>query len=413
MEDPEDGGRQAVARRVADLVDELAPELVELSHAIHAEPELAFEERFAASALAGAIERRGLEVERGAYGLDTAFAARAGTSGPHVVVCLEYDALPEIGHACGHNVIAATGLGAGLALAAVARDAGGRVTILGTPAEERDGGKILMAERGAFRSADAAMMVHPAARDLVSPRMLAMVQVDVEARGQEAHAAGFPWRGRNALDAIVLGYTAVAALRQHVHPDERIHGIITHGGDAPNIVPKRAAARFNIRSTSEARLERLHQRVMACFEGGATASGCDLDHRARRPYADLRTNGPLADAYQRHAAALGRPLLAADEAGAAVGSTDMGNVSKLLPSIHPMVGITTSDVALHTEEFARHAVGEHADRAIVDAAKALARTALDLWRDPALRSAVRREFETAGPASLAESPDRGGADQRP
>lgn len=389
----------ALKARVVDVVDEIADELVELSHAIHERPELAFEERFASEALSEALERHGVDVERGAFDLDTAFLAEVGSEGPVVAVCCEYDALPDIGHACGHNVIATAGLGAGIALASIAEDAGGRVRILGTPAEERGGGKILMVERGAFAGVDVAEMVHPAGSDFLTPQMLAMIQLDLRAHGREAHAAGFPWRGVNALDAIVLGYTSVAALRQHIHPTERIHGIITRGGDAPNVVPKRAAARFNIRSTTEARLEKLQARVLACFEGAATATGCELEHRFLGPYADLITNEPLAETYRRNGEAVGRTFL--DPAGVdlpAVGSTDMGNVSKVVPSIHPMIGIAPPNVPLHTEEFARHAVSDAADAAVVEGAQALAMTAVDVWGDAGLLTAARRWFDgRAGP----------------
>ena len=381
--------------QVCDAVDGLAAELVELSHAIHERPELAFEERFASSALADAFEGHGVMVERGAFDLDTAFVVRVGEGdGPHVAICCEYDALPSIGHACGHNVIATAGLGAGIALAEIVRDLGGRLSIFGTPAEERGGGKALMAERGAFDGVDAAMMVHPAGSDLLAPDMLAMIQLDVRARGREAHAAGFPWRGINALDAIVLGYMGVAALRQHIHPSERVHGIITHGGEAANVVPNLAAARFNVRSTSIERLDRLQRRVLACFEGAATAAGCELEHRFVGPYADLVTNGPLAERYQANAVALGRQFLdPADVKVPAVGSTDMGNVSQIVPAIHPMIGIAPANVPLHTKAFAGHAVSEAADRAVIEGAKALAMTAVDVWTDPTLAPAARAAFD--------------------
>lgn len=384
--------------QVIDTVERLAGELVSLSHEIHAHPELAFEEHFAAGALTGALEEQGLTVERGAYDIETAFVARAGEGnpGPHVAVCLEYDALPEIGHACGHNVIATAGLGAGVALASVCEELGGRLSIFGTPAEERGGGKIMMAERGAFDGVDVAMMVHPAGHDFLTPEMLAMIQLDVRAHGKEAHAAGFPWRGVNALDAIVLGYMGVAALRQHIHPSERIHGIITRGGDAPNVVPKLAGARFNIRSTTVPRLERLQERVLACFEGAAAGAGCTLEHRFLGPYADLVTNEPLARTYQAHAETLGRQFLdPTDVRLPAVGSTDMGNVSQLVPSIHPMIAVAPPDVPLHTEEFAHRAIGEAADRAVTDGAKALALTGVAAWSDPRLVDAARAAFTNA------------------
>ncbi|MBI2170172.1 MAG: M20 family metallopeptidase [Actinobacteria bacterium] len=370
--------------QVREVVNECAGELVALSHAIHEHPELAFEEHFASSALCDALEGHGIAVERPAFGLDTAFIARVGDGdGPNVAICCEYDALPEVGHACGHNVIATAGLGAGIAAAAVVEQAGGRLTILGTPAEERAGGKIMMAEKGAFADVDVAMMVHPAGVDLLAPQMLAMTQLDVRAHGKEAHAAAFPWRGVNALDAIVLGYMGVAALRQHIHPTERVHGIITRGGDASNVVPKLAAARFNVRSETEERLDALKARVLACFEGAAAAAGCELEHRFLGPYSDLVTNPALAEAYRRNAEELGRRFVdPATLTTRAMGSTDMGNVSKLVPSIHPMIAVAPPNVPLHTAEFAGHAVSEAADQAVVDGASALAMTAVDVWTDP-------------------------------
>lgn len=372
----------ALKTRVCDLVDAVAGELVEISHAIHERPELAFEEEFAASTLAQALEAHDVEVERGAFELDTAFVARVGGHGPAVAICCEYDALPGIGHACGHNVIGAAGLGAGIALAELAAEGHGRVIILGTPAEELGGGKILMAERGALDGVDVAMMVHPAGADILAPRMLAMSQLDVRAHGSEAHAAAFPWRGRNALDAIVLGYQAVAALRQHIRPSERVHGVITRGGDAANVVPRLAAARFIVRAPTVTRLEQLQERVLACFEGGAAAAGCDLEHRFIGPTADLVTNPALAERYRRHAEELGRRFLEPDQMSqAALGSTDMGNVSHIVPSIHPMIGIAPPGTALHTEEFTRYARSEAADAAVIEGAKAMAMTAVDLWTD--------------------------------
>lgn len=222
-------------------IDANADTLLRVSHEIHANPEENFEEHFAHALLTDTLTAAGLDVDRGAYGLDTAFAARVGERGPNIAVLLEYDALPAIGHACGHNVIAAAGLGAGLAAAALATEAGGRVTILGTPAEEGGGGKVFMVERGALDGVDAAMMVHPADADLTTMNAVAIHRLDVVFHGQPAHAAAYPWKGVNALDAAVLGYMNVAALRQHIRPNERIHGVFTDGGDKPNIVPARSA----------------------------------------------------------------------------------------------------------------------------------------------------------------------------
>lgn len=380
-----DGAVEALKARAGELVREAGEELVALSHAVHGRPELAFEERFASAALADALADRGIAVERGAHGLETAFVARAGERGPTVAVCCEYDALPGIGHGCGHNVIAAAGLGAGLALAALAEEAGGRVVVVGTPAEEKGGGKILLLRRGAFEGVDAAMMVHPAGIDALAPTMLAMAQLDVRAHGRPAHAAAFPWKGVNALDAVVLGYVGVAALRQHIRPTERVHGVITRGGDVPNVVPELAAARYNVRAETLDRLDDLKRRVLACAEAGATAAGATLEHRFLDPYADLVSHRPLLEAYAANAAALGRDVRwPEDVSRPAFGSTDMGNVSQAVPSIHPMVAVAPPHVALHTAEFAEHAVSEEADRAVVEAAIALARTAVDVWARPGL-----------------------------
>src|SRR5947209_1219877 len=256
----------AAKDRLAEEVDGRAGVLVETSHRIHERPELLFEERFAADALCSALEGEGLEVERGAYGLETAFAATAGSDGPMVAVLCEYDALPAIGHGCGHNIIATAGLGAGLAAAALAEELGGRVRILGTPAEEGGGGKVFMAEAGAFEGVDAAMMVHPAGHDLLQMDAIAIATWEVEYFGREAHAAAYPHLGRNALDAAVLGYNAVAALRQHIEPTDRIHGIFSKAGDKPNIVPDHTVAEWYVRSRTILSLQPLKERVLACLE---------------------------------------------------------------------------------------------------------------------------------------------------
>src|SRR5439155_2186911 len=269
----------AAKERLVEEVDRRADDLVEASHRIHDRPELLFEERFAADVLCGALADAGLDVERGAFGLETAFAARAGREGPTIAVLCEYDALPGIGHGCGHNIIATAGLGAGLAAAALADAAGGRVLILGTPGEEGGGGKVLMAEAGAFEGVDAAMMVHPAGIDVLQMNAIAIATWEVEYFGREAHAAAYPHLGRNALDAAVLGYNAVAALRQHIEPTDRIHGIFTRGGDKPNIVPDHTVAEWYVRSRTILTLQPLKERVLACLEAGASAAGCRMEHR--------------------------------------------------------------------------------------------------------------------------------------
>jgi amidohydrolase len=381
--------QQMVAR-----VDALAPVLVDVSHRIHERPELLFEEHFAHDLLSGILEQEGVDTVRGAYGLDTAFAARAGREGPVIAVCCEYDALPGIGHACGHNIIAAAGLGAGLAAAALADTAGGRVVILGTPAEEGGAGKVLMADEGAFDGVDAAMMVHPAGADLCTMDAIASAFLRVDYRGEAAHAAAFPQRGRNALDAAVLGYVNVAALRQHIRPTDRIHGVFTKAGDKPNIVPDHTAMEWMVRSARAATLDRLKPRVVAALEAGAHATGCTVEHRfTGRDYADLVDLESYMGLYRDNMATLGRQVLDPRSAGMpVVGSTDMGNISYLVPSIHPMIQVAPPHVSIHSAEFTRYAGSPDGDRAVVDGAKAMAMTIADLWATPTTLGAVRDEF---------------------
>lgn len=382
----------ALKERATAEVARWTDRLLEVSHDIHAHPELCFEEHHAHEVLTAVLAEAGLAPERGAFGVPTAFRATAGASGPVVAVLCEYDALPGIGHACGHNVIAAAGLGAGLALAAVAAEAGGRVAVLGTPAEEGGGGKIVMERAGAFDGVDAAMMIHPADADLLLMSSLAIQTLDVTYEGRAAHAAAAPWKGRNALDAAVLGYVNVAALRQHITPEERVHGVLTEAGEKPNIVPRRAAAQWYVRSPSAAGLEELKARVLTCLHAGAEASGCTMQHTwDDRPYLDVRDNEVMMAAFAANAAALGRPLTDPRAAGAprVLGSTDMGNVSYRCPSIHPMLQVAPSGVAIHTPEFAAHAVSAAADRAVVDGALAMAHTAIDLWCTGLLADAKR------------------------
>jgi amidohydrolase len=381
---------EAAKQRVAEEVDRRADVLVETSHRIHDRPELLFEERFAADALCAALGDAGLDVERGAFGLETAFAARAGTEGPTIAVLCEYDALPGIGHGCGHNIIATAGLGAGLAAAALADAAGGRVVVMGTPGEEGGGGKVLMADAGAFDGVDAAMMIHPAGHELLQMNAIAIATWEVEYFGREAHAAAYPHLGRNALDAAVLGYNAVAALRQHIEPTDRIHGIFSQAGDKPNIVPDHTVAEWYVRSRTILSLQSLKERVLACLEAGAAAAGCRMEYRVTCPeYSDLRTNGPMADLYRTNVERLGRHP---DAHGTLVGSTDMGNVSYVVPSIHPMIKVSPDDVAIHTRDFAGWAVKPEGDKAVLDGAKAMAMTVADLWLRPDVLDAARRAF---------------------
>jgi amidohydrolase len=385
-------------RDVIAEIDRLAPLLVEISRDIHAHPELNYEETHAHDVLTDALGAGFSSVTRSAFGVDTAFHTSTGdTNGPRVAIVLEYDALPEIGHACGHNVIAAAGLGASLGLAPIVGSAGGLLEVYGTPAEEGGGGKIAMARNGAFRGLDAAMMVHPADVDITSMRAIAIHECCAHFHGSEAHAAAAPHRGRNALDGAVLAYNSIAALRQHIRPTERVHGVFTHGGDKPNIVPKYAAMNWYVRSDTLETLKPLQQRVEQCFRGAAQATGCEVDIQWEdHAYADVRDSTALLTAYVANGREVGRDFVAPSPNSMVVGSTDMGNVSYLAPSIHPMIQVAPRGVPIHTARFADYAGGEEGDRAAVDGAKVLALTALDVWANRQLRESIAAEFATIG-----------------
>jgi len=392
---------ETLKRDVCAAIDAIASELVAVSHEIHAHPELAFEEVRASRLLADTASKAGLPAKLGVFGLDTAIAADFGTGAvPTVALLSEYDALPGIGHACGHNIIATTALGAALGLAALGTRLPGRVRWLGTPAEERGGGKEIMARNGAFEGVDAALMVHPSGVNLASMPCIAIAEVECIYRGVAAHASAMPERGVNALDALVIAYQAIGALRQHIRPTERLHGIITDGGQAPNIVPERAAGRFYVRAANAAQLAELKPRVEGCFRAGADATGATLELVwGDVDYLDLNTSWPLARRYQANAETLGLTFFPYDKLPPGMqGSTDMGNVSHRVPSIHPMIATSPPHVTIHNAEFAKWAGSETGDRAVLDGAKALAMTALDFFCDEALRAEVARAF-AAGASS--------------
>jgi len=387
--------------QVADIIDALAPELIEVSHAIHAKPELAFHEHEAARCLTAALEAHDLGVTREAFGLPTAYASSFGEGPAEVAILSEYDALPAIGHACGHNIIATTGLGAALALSRLNGALPGRVRYLGTPAEEQGGGKELMAQEGAFDGLDAAMMVHPAGIDLVTMPCICISEVRVTYTGRSAHASAIPHRGINALDALITAYQAIAQLRQHIQQTERIHGIITKGGDAPNIVPEKSQALFYVRAADATDLAPLKERVENCFRAGALATGCEVEIAwSKADYLDMKTSWPIAAAYEANAAKVGRDLFPLEKIPASTaGSTDMGNVSHRVPSIHPLIACAPQEVMIHNPEFTRWAGSELGDKACIDGAKLLAMTALDVLCDDTLRESAREEFKATAEAS--------------
>ncbi len=388
----------------AATVDRGAAALVELSHRIHAHPELSFEEHRAAAWCAGALAAGGFTVEAPVAGLDTAFVATAGDGPLTVAICCEYDALPEIGHACGHNVIAAAAVGAGLALAPLADELGCTVKVLGTPAEEGGGGKITMLEAGAFDGCNAAMMVHPWPTELVQMPCLAVAHYDVAYAGKEAHASAFPEQGRNAADALTVAQVAIGLLRQHSRPGDQVHGIVTLGGAAPNIVPAHTRAKYYVRSTSLPALEAWDERVRHCFEAGALATGCELEFLPQGPvYSEFATDGDLARRYRANAEARGRHFPDPPE-HAVPASTDMANVSLAMPSIHPTLGLDSLPAVNHQAAFTAHCARPVADKALLDGAVAMAWTVVDAALDPAERSRLTAAaYRHPGPAPSAAS----------
>ncbi|HJP40177.1 MAG TPA: M20 family metallopeptidase [Dehalococcoidia bacterium] len=376
-------------------IDRVSAELRELSLSIHETPELNFEEHHAHSRLTDFLESKGFRVERGAYEMSTAFEAVTGSGGPTLAVLSEYDALPGIGHACGHNLIAISGVAVGLALKEALGDSAGTVVILGSPAEEGGGGKICMIDRGAFESVDAAMMLHPAPHDSVWFQANAIQTIEVEYHGQNAHAGSAPWEGINALDAMISAFNNVSMMRQQLRPTDRVHGVITDGGLKPNIIPHHTAAEFYIRSVNVKQLEELQEKVRACFTGAAEGTRCRLDFRLTgTPYSDVVVNDVMGKRYALHFRELGGTVPSKSSAGPSGFSTDMGNVSYTVPSIHPMFAIPVSDgVGNHTPGFTACAATEKAHEASLRASKSLALTALDLFDDPALLAAAKDEFE--------------------
>jgi len=355
-------------------------ELREISRWLYDHPETAFQEYESSAHLASYLAEKGFEVEYPAYGLDTSFVARTGAAGPEVIICAEYDALPGVGHACGHNLIATAALGAGIALAGLADELGIRVTVLGTPAEEKYSGKVDLIEAGAFKGGAVAMMVHPTGENIVDPAILAVHHVVVDFYGKDSHAAAAPWEGVNALDAFVQAYVNTATLRQHMYPTDKIHCIVTHGGDAPNIIPSHTRSEWYVRAATDTRLEELMGKVQACFDAAAAATGCTVEvTRSGHPMIDLISDPVMVEAFVSNSAALGRTMGRGSErqAGSA-GSTDMGNVSHELPSIHPMIDIKPCGAVIHQPEFAAHTITPDGDLAIRDGALAMAWTVIDL-----------------------------------
>ncbi len=374
--------------RATQAFENVETDLQGISQWLYDNPETAYKEFESSAKIARYLADHGFDVNYPTHGLDTAFEANAGTSGPRVVICCEYDALPEVGQACGHNIIATAAMGAGIAVAEMADELGIRVTVLGTPAEEGGGGKVALIEAGAFEDAAASMMIHPSPEDMLDPAFQARASFKVEFFGKETHAAFAPSHGINALDAYVQAYMNVSTLRQQLMAGDTVHNIIEHGGDASNIIPAYTRSAWGIRALTDARLDELIAKVRACWEAAATATGCRLEVTPNDyPYATMNNNQTMASLFKANSEGLGRPMPTEEELGGpGGGSSDMGNVSHVVPSIHPMVGIDSQGSVNHQKEFAASTVTESGKAAIRDGALAMAHTIIDMagndvWND--------------------------------
>lgn len=402
------GADAEVVATATAAVDEASGDLFTLSSALYADPELGFEEHRSAARVADLLRARGFTPEVGVYGLDTALKCSVSNgSGPTIAVISEYDALPGIGHGCGHNVICAAGVGAFLGAAAVVERLGGTVVLLGTPAEENGSGKEIMARNGAFEGVDAAMMVHPLpGPSALTFNYLGLREVHVVYTGLTAHASATPQLGINALDAAVLAYTGISAMRQQLPDADRVHGIITDGGKRPNVIPERAELHYYLRSPSTASLIALSNKVQAIFEGAALATGAQLElfWDDCPPCLPLRSNSVLETQFAARFNETGEQIFHEVDTGQGLsGSTDMGNVSERLPSIHPMLGIAPAGLAPHTREFADYSDTDRSREVIRNGAVAMAATVADLLADPAVLAAAQASFEeTGGAADLTE-----------
>ncbi|AII04778.1 amidohydrolase [Rhodococcus wratislaviensis] len=372
---------------VEAAVRSIETDLIALSHSIHSEPELAFEEFRSVAKITELLERSGFDVQSGIAGLPTAFDATFGSGDLVIGICAEYDALPEIGHACGHNIIAASAVGAGVALATVADRLGITVRVIGTPAEESGGGKIAMLEKGVFDDVAAALMVHPGPIDITGATSLALADIAVTFTGREAHASAAPEFGRNAADAATVAQVGIGLLRQHLSPGQQIHGIVSDGGTAPNIVPARSEMLYYLRAETAWSLSELTTRAEACFAAGALATGCTHEIRTVSPtYTELTPDPWLVATYREQIIDMGRtPLPLEWEGVRPLGSTDMGNVTNVLPGIHPVIGLDSGGAVTHQPRFAAACITESADRAVIDGAIALARTAVRAATDETQR----------------------------
>ena len=376
---------------IHDVIESEKENLVNIAREIHRQPELGGREFLASGLITAYLERHNFEIERGIGGLETAFMASSGGEGFHIAYCSEYDALPEIGHGCGHNLIGIAGVTAGIALAACLGQLPGRVSVIGTPNEEGEGGKIDLVRAGVFSAIDIAMIFHPGCSTRTHVESLACQDYEFIFHGRNAHAACEPWEGRNALDGVILTFNGINALRQHLKDDVRIHGIITEGGRAANIIPERAVAQFCIRAKDNDYLEEVVKKVKECARGAALASGTELEIKSlEHPFDAMISNRVMAEIFAESLTEAGYKINSQHEEG--LGSIDMGNVSRVTPSIHPVLAITEQWVPGHTREFADLCDTEEAYAVMLAAGRAMAITGLKVLHSPALQQKIKKEF---------------------
>lgn len=370
---------------IISTVDDFADQLLTLSHEISADPELSYDEHRAAERCAALLEKHGFEVERHSYGQPTSFAARLGSGKTHVVICAEYDALPGVGHACGHNIIASSALGAGMAIAPFVDTLDIRLTVLGAHAEEVGGGKVELIDAGAFDDADVALMMHPTPFDEYGPTSLAIEEWKVVYTGKASHASGAPHLGRNALDGVVAGYSNISLLRQYFKPWQQVHGVIVDGGKAANVIPERAEASYYLRALTMEDLEDLRTKVRSCLEGAATATRTEVEISVNGyVYESLKPHAGLVRTFTEACDAIGRKFAADPEGDSPAGSTDFGNVSQRVPGLHADMAVYCYPAVNHQHEFAAACRSPEGDKTMLDGAKALALTAVAVASDPAI-----------------------------
>ena len=372
-------------------VSEIAPLLIELSHWIHSHPEIAWQEFESSAQISKFLREFGFDVTEQVAGLETAFRAEFGTGELTIALCAEYDSLPGLGHACGHNIIASSSVGAAIALASVASELDLKIVVLGTPAEEGGGGKIVMLDRGAFEGIDIAALVHPGPIDVAQAEPFAVRHISVKYTGKAAHAAAYPEQGVNAADAFTVAQVAIGLLRQQLPHTVRVHGVMTRGGEAPNAIPEVTEGRWYIRATTTEQMNETFDRVLKCFEAGALATGCTLEiHDESAPYSEFTNHPNLNALYQANAEAIGRVFNENDpQSRMNRASTDLGNISKVIAAIHPYIGVNSGTAVNHQKEFAQACITADADKAVLDAATAMAMTLVEIAETPELRNYIK------------------------